>query len=398
MTETTLPTVTLKRGKSRFVCAGHPWIFSGAIASERGDVKRHDRVQVLDHEGRALGVGLRSPRSQIRVRMLATALADGITQTSLAAHLRALQRRRAWMGLPAPDTNAYRLCNSEGDGAPGLIVDVFDQLVVMQLTTLPMVRRRAIIVAALAEVFPEAAIRETAASEAIAALEGFERVEQWHTEGPPEVVQLTEHGVRFEIETSEFQKTGHFLDMRPHRRWVAERAAGKSVLDAYSYTGGFGLHAGLAGASRVVCVDGSATAIARVQRNAEINGLSVVEAHTSRVEEFLRAAQAREERFDIVVLDPPKLAPKRAAVDKALRHYESLLVEGARVLAPDGVLCITSCSGHIGLPELERALADASLRSGRHAQIIYTGHQGPDHPYPAAMPEGRYATFIGTIA
>jgi 23S rRNA (cytosine1962-C5)-methyltransferase len=204
--------------------------------------------------------------------------------------------------------------------------------------------------------------------------------------------------VRFGIDTAQFQKTGHFADMRPHRRWIAQLARGKSVLDAYSYTGGFGLYAACAGATRVVSVDSSAQATARVTLNAALNEVSDrVEVVTSKVDDYLRSAYDKGQRFDIIVLDPPKLAPSRQAAAKALKVYDALVIQASRLLTPDGLLCVTSCSEAIGLSELERVMGACAERTGRVFDAVYVGAQGVDHPWPASMPEGRYATFLGCV-
>lgn len=398
------PVITLKPGKARPVRAGHPWIFSGAIDAVRGDVRALPCVQVHDDQGQPLGAGLYSPSSQIRVRMLHAAPADHAGQLDAPFFVQALtrlRRRRALFGLPAADTTAYRLVNSEGDGLPGLCVDVFGPLIVFQISTWPMSLLREAIVAALREVFKEVeglAIRETGAPAGIAKIEGFEPEERWWGDAAPERVVFVEHGVRFSIDTAQFQKTGHFADMRPHRRWVAELARGKSVLDAYSYTGGFGLFAARAGAARVVSVDSSAPAIARVLENAALNEVTDrVTGVVAKVDDYLRSAYDKGVRFDIIVLDPPKLAPSRAAAAKALKVYEALVIQAARILEPDGLLCVTSCSEAIGLTELERVMGACAERTGRVFDAVYVGAQGTDHPWPASMPEGRYATFLGCV-
>jgi 23S rRNA (cytosine1962-C5)-methyltransferase len=398
------PVITLKPGKARPVRAGHPWIFSGAIHAVRGDVRALPCVQIHDDQGQSLGCGLYSPSSQIRVRMLHAAPAGYEGQLDAALLTRALvrlRRCRLLFGLPSAQTSAYRLVNSEGDGLPGLCVDVFGKLIVFQVSTLPMFQAREQIVAALRSAFAEVeglAIRETGAPAGIAKIEGFEPEERWWGDAAPERVVFSECGVRFGIDTAQFQKTGHFADMRPHRRWVGQLSAGKAVLDAYSYTGGFGLFAALGGARKVVSVDSSAQATQRVVENAALNEVSDrVEAVTAKVDDYLRSAHDRGKRFDIIVLDPPKLAPSRQAAPKALKVYEAIAIQAARLLEPDGLLCITSCSEAIGLTELERVMGACAERTGRVFDAVYMGAQGEDHPWPASMPEGRYATFLGCV-
>ena len=382
--------VHLKRGKAGPVRAGHPWVFSGSIARVDGD-DASDVVTVVADRGDRLGVGLWSGSSSIRVRMLGDIhhFDDG----QLSARLEHAVKRRASLRI-TEGTEVYRLVNSEGDGLPGLSVDVFgDGLVTFLASTLPMFNRRNEIAAALRARFPNAAVLERPAASAIANLEGFSASEQWHTDALTEPIEVLEHGVKYAIDPKAMQKTGHYADMREQRRWVGALSSGRRVLDAYSYTGGFALHAALGGASRVVAVDSSGPAIEGVRRNAAANSVDV-EAHASDTGDYLRSAFDRGERFDIVVLDPPKLAPRRKHVAKALKVYESLAVQAGRLVDAGGLLCIGSCSEAIGAEELGRVFSAVTARLSRPTHVVHVGGQPADHPYPAAMPEGRYLTFV----
>lgn len=400
------PRVVLDTGKSTFVEHGHPWIFSGAIDRTEAVDNETDAVEVLSgQDGRSLGWGLYSPYSQIRVRMVdADDGFDGVLDVDFfARRIAAAIARRQALGLPGAKTTGYRLVNSEGDGIPGLIVDVYSELVVVQLTTRPLVRHRDAVVEALGRLLMDdfgdrLAVRETSAPRAICGKEGFDPFDGWHTDHQPEQVEFVEHGVRFAIDTDDFQKTGHFADMREHRIWVASHARGKRVLDAYSYTGGFGLHAAVAGAAEVVCVDSSQSAIDRATHNAQLNAVGErVEAVCQKADDFLRSAYDRGQRFDIVVLDPPKLAPRSRDRNKALKVYRSMVIQATRVLADGGMLCVGSCSGAIGPEELERTLGAAVSRTGRRLYVVRVGKQAPDHPHPASTPEADYLTFIAAM-
>lgn len=394
-----LPTVTLHPKKERPAKSGHPWVFSGAIRHADPEAAQRTLVRVLGSGGDLIGHGLYSPQSKIRVRLVHTdaAFAQELDAAFFERALMRARQRRVMLGLEDV-TDAYRLVNSDGDGLPGLTVDVLGQLVVMQVTTFPMFLRREAIVAGLRAVYPEHALLEIPAPSRMAGFEGFEGRRRWWTDEHPERVVLTEHGVRFTIETENFQKTGHYADMRPHRAWIGQRSRGRRVLDAYAYSGGFGLHAALGGASGVVSVDSSGQAVARITENAELNGVpELVTPVKSKVDDYLRSGFDRGERFDVIVLDPPKLAPNRHAAKKALGVYEAITVQAARILAPGGLLCVTSCSEAIGRVELERVLGRVTQRLGRPFSTVYVGVQGPDHPYPAAMPEGQYATFLGAV-
>lgn len=386
-------TVHLKRGKSGPIKAGHPWVFSGSIHRVDGE-HDGDVVQVVGDRGDRLGLGLYSENSSIRVRMLGD-ISD-FNDTILNARLAAALRRRETLGVSAL-SDVYRVVNSEGDDLPGLSVDRFgENLITFLPSTLPMFRRREQIARALADLFVGAAVLERPAPPAIANLEGFTPVETWHGQPPSAPVICSEDGVRYVIDTSEpgaMQKTGHYADMREHRVWIGELAAGRRVLDAYSYTGGFALHSAVMGATRVVAVDSSPSAIAGVQANASENAVTI-ETHVSDTGDYLRSAFDRGERFDIVVLDPPKLAPRRKHVGKAMKVYEAIAVQAARLVDAHGVLAIGSCSEAIGPDELGRVFASVTQRLGRATHVVKTGGPPADHPYPAAMPEGRYLTFV----
>ena len=383
-----MTSVVLKPGKSRPVLCGHPWIFSGAIARvvDEGD----DFVEVIDEHGRSLGHGLLSEHSEIRVRMLGSDHTE-LTEREFASSITAAHSRRTMLGLTGAH-DAFRLVNSEGDGLPGLVVDHLGKMLTVQITTAPMARRQNDIFAALRWVFPSHSILRIPPPTFIAAKEQFDFVFGWEGEPGPDVVEVIEKGVRFLIPTAQVQKTGHYADMRIHREWVGSIAEGKRVLDAYSYSGGFGLHASAGGASHVACVDSSEAACAAVRANADANSADV-EVVCSKVDDFLRSASDRGHRYDIVVLDPPKLAPSRKHVSGALKVYESLTLQALRLIE-HGLICLGSCSEAIGLPELERVLGAAQARSGRRLSVVYTGTQSPDHPYPAAMSEARYLTFV----
>lgn len=391
-----LPVAKLKSGKSRFVECGHPWIFSGAI--DKDDESEEDVRRVVNARGDQLGFALRSPRSDIRLRMCAFADENGLEIDQLRAGIRSAMKVRQTLGLPDARTTVYRLLNSEGDGLPGLIIDIFEKIAVVQLTTKPMHDRRDRIAAALTAEMPELeGIVAAPAPQYIAQKEGFEPDVTPIAGVPGATSDVVEHGVRFEIDWNDFQKTGHYTDMREHRRWIAEHARGKRVLDAFSYTGGFGLASAALGATQVVCVDSSRHAIDRVARNAQNNDFSNVEGVVSRVDDYLRSAYDRGLKFDIVVLDPPKLAPSRKHQKKALKVYESLVIQASRLVPDSGVIAVGSCSQAIGRAELERTLGSARARDGRDFRVVRCGVQASDHPYPAAMEEALYLTFVAAV-
>ena len=393
------PTVKLKRKRVWPIKCGHPWIFSGAVASTEGVDEATDQVVVVDDQGDVIGHGLFSANSQIRVRLYERTDTGELEPPGVSFFAERIQRavvRRAILGLPGEQTTGYRLINSEGDGLPGAVVDRWEDLVAMQLTTAFMDRHRETFVSALQqELGADVAILEVAAPAAMARQEGFAPTSGWRGEGRREQVIFRENGVIFEVDAEAFQKTGHYADMRVHRRWLARRCGGKEVFDGYCYTGGFGLSAACAGASRVVCVDSSAAALKALHRNAELNEVQhLVEAREAKVDDTLRSAYDRGERFDVIILDPPKLAPRKEHKKKALKVYEALTIQALRVLKPQGIIAVGSCSQAIGPEELERVLGTCCGRDGLWTDVIYRGTQAPDHPVPAGMREGRYLSLV----
>jgi len=262
----------------------------------------------------------------------------------------------------------------------------------VQITTAPMFRRFAVIAEALRRVFPSHHVLRIPPPEFVATKERFSVEFGWEGAAGPDEVEVNEGQVKFVIPTDRMQKTGHYADMRIHREWVSRISKNKRVLDAYSYSGGFGLHAAAGGAAEVVCVDSSADACDAVRRNAQINEFEI-HAQQSKVDDFLRSSFDRGARFDVVILDPPKLAPSKKHTTGALRLYESLAIQAVRIIE-EGVLCVGSCSEAIGLFELERVMSNVQARTGRRLSTIYVGTQSPDHPYPTSMQEGRYLTFL----
>ncbi len=394
-----MPSITLKKNRVRPIACGHPWIFSGAIYKSEGLDDQCDQVLVKGPGGEVMGHGFYSPKSEIRVRLYERTDRTELEPIDVAFFKKRIEGavdRRARLGLPGEKTTGFRLINSEGDGLPGVTVDKWGDLVVFQLTTRAPAKHGEQFARALAEVFGQGtAIFQAEAPRAMADREGIPVESGWHGDQKPEYVEFLENGLTFQVHTEDFQKTGHYADMRLHRRWFAEHCRGRRVLDAYSYTGAFGLLAALEGAQAVTCVDSSAPALERLAKNAELNGIAHrVEAVESKVDDFLRSAYDRELKFDAIVLDPPKLAPRKKHVKKALKLYRSLTLQALRLLEPGGIIALGSCSEAIGPDELERVFANCCARDELSIDTIYRGTQSPDHPVPSAMPEGRYLSFI----
>jgi 23S rRNA (cytosine1962-C5)-methyltransferase len=386
----TLPRVTLKPGHVQPVWAGHPWVYAQAVERVEGGARAGDEVAVTDPRGHFLGRGFYSPASAIAVRVLTRdpdRPVDG--RFFREAIARARDHRRA-LHLPSDETNAYRLVHAEGDGLPGLIVDMFDDVCVVQSTTLGMKLRDALWLEALREVVgPRAIVDRTPLSAGKA--EGF-RVEHGVLRGDQGVsaLRFRERGLRFEVPPELGQKTGFYFDQRPLRARVEQLARGRRVLDAYAFVGTFSLAAARGGAADVLAVDESAIALDVAARVARDNGLDA-RVRYSREDAAAALAQAgREGGYDLVVCDPPKLVPTRAARDAGLGAYRRLAGLAAGATRPGGLLIFCSCSASVGLDDLVRALALGARDVNLSATVIERHFQGADHPVPAAFPEGLY--------
>lgn len=383
--------VRLKAGNVQPVWAGHPWVYKQAIAEVLGAPAPGASVDVLDPKGRFLGRGFWSPKSALPVR-IATTRQDEILDTAWLN--RRIEEAYAWrkkrLELPRSDTTGYRLIHAEGDGLPGLIVDMFDDVASVQFLTIGMKERQDDILAAIARVTKARSILEVPNEKAqvhediTAAL---------RTVRGPEVSELkfTERGFRYEIAAVGVQKTGFYFDQRENRAQVEQWSSGAKVLDAFSFVGAFGLAAARGGAKHVTSVDSSATAVAIGAQNAERAGLgdqmSFVRADVRRM---LTDAVAKREKFDVVILDPPKLVPTTKHLEAGQRAYRKLNSEGLRLVEPGGLFVTCSCSAAMHDDMFLRTISLAAADAGRQVVVLELRSQGPDHPVPVAFPEGRY--------
>jgi 23S rRNA (cytosine1962-C5)-methyltransferase len=377
--------VVLRKGRARPLWFGHPWVYANAIDRIEGEAAPGDGVSLVDHDGRLIGRGFYNPRSQIPARLAppAPAALDAAFFRGRVARARGL---RARLGLPSPATDVYRLVNSEGDDLPGLVVDVYGDAVVVQLTTLGMSERRAAIFDALeGELSPKTIFEVSAA--AYADLEGFAAASRVARGVSRASVSGVEDGIRLEIEPLSGQKTGMFIDQRETRMRVGTLARGARVLDCYAYAGGFGLQAARGGARSVTAVDSSARAVARVEAHAAANGVTI-EVVENDVFRFLETATPRS--FDLVVIDPPKFARARKDLEAARKGYERLNALAMQAAAPGAVLVTCSCSQNVDAETFERIVAAGAKQAGRQLQIFERRGAASDHPLPPGFTEGQY--------
>jgi 23S rRNA (cytosine1962-C5)-methyltransferase len=363
-------------------------VFAQAVARVTGDPKPGDEVAVLDPTGRPLGRGFWSPESAIVVRLVTRDAAQAIDDEFFTRRIVGARALRALVSLPAAETTGYRLIHAEGDGLPGLIVDVYGDVLVLQLLTLGMALRRELVVAALVRAFAPRAIVLGASGRGAEATD-LREGDLLYGE-PVERFTFQERGLRFDLPALGTQKTGYYFDQREHRAEVERIAAGRDVLDACSYVGGFSLAAARGGARSVLALDSSAPALANGESLARLNGLSQISFERADVRERFELLAAEQRRFELVILDPPKLVPTVKHIERGRRAYRKLNAQALRLVAEGGVLVTCSCSAALSETEFLRMLAFAAGDAKREVSILRVGKQGPDHPLLPGFAEGSY--------
>ncbi|MCI0639741.1 MAG: class I SAM-dependent rRNA methyltransferase [Gemmataceae bacterium] len=389
-----LPRVILKPKRARPFFGRHPWVFAGAVAEVQGEPADGAVVDLVSHAGNFIARGLYNSRSKIRVRLYSwdseTALDESFFRERLA---RAVALRRDVLGLGGPG-QACRLVFSEADGLSGLAVDQYDRWLVVQFTGLGLAERRDMFAGQLADLLqPEGIYLRT--ERGIGQLEGLELHDGLlRGQVPREPIVIEENGVRFHVLLTEGQKTGFYLDQRDNRQVVAKLARDRRVLDAFCYSGGFGLHAAKAGAAQVLGVDASEPALELARGNARLNELDNITYEKHDVFDKLDALVDAGEQFGMVILDPPKFARAGHAVEEAMRGYRQLQTQAIKLLEPGGKLVVCCCSGLITRDMLHDLLAQLSAEHKRDIQILESRGPAPDHPTAATCPETQYLKCI----
>lgn len=382
--------VRLKKGKEKAVKQMHPWIFSGAIESVKGKPENGEIVTLVDSTGDFLAKGFFNNQSRVAIRLLSWEDVEISEEWWRSKVSKSVKAR-----IPIskfPDTSVYRLVFSEADYLPGLIVDKYGDFLSLQIHNSGIEKVKGIILNELENCVNPKGIFERSDASA-RAHEGLES-SSGLLSGilPPDFVEVKENGIKYLINISEGQKSGFFCDQRVNRRLVAEHAEGKSVLDCFSYSGGFTLNCLQMGADSVTSIDSSALAIDTLKKNIKLNGFdeSKQTSYQADVNKQLRAFRENESQFDIVVLDPPKYAPTRSSLERASRAYKDLNRMGLSLLSSGGLLATFSCSGAVDLNHFKQILAWAALDAGKEIQYIYQFCQPEDHPIRASFPEGEY--------
>ncbi len=386
--------VQLASGKDKPVRQRHPWVFSGAIRETRGNPAPGDVVDVVDDRRNWLARGYYNAKSQIVVRILTWDEAEPIDEAFWVRRLTAAAGLRSALGLTSSkDTTGYRLAFAESDLLPGLIVDRYDDWLSVQFLTLGVDVRRELLTRLLMELFKPAGIVDR--SDPIARRQEGLRTDPGLAAGrePPPELTIAEYGLRFPVDLLGGQKTGFYLDQRENRRMVAAFAADKRVLNAFSFTGAFAVHALKQGAAHVTNVDTSLEALEGAEAALRYNGFdpdTQADAIQGDVFQVLRGFRDEGRQFDLVILDPPKFARSKGELDGALRGYKDINLLAMRLLKPGGFLATFSCSGLVTPDLFQKVVFGASIDAGRTMQVVAHLTQAPDHPLLLTFPEGEY--------
>ena len=385
-------TLHLAKGRDSATRRRHPWLFSGAVSREEGS-SPDGVVEARDATGAFLARGFASPAAPIVARFW-TFEDRPLDADFVSGRVRdAIDLRRRFV---PPETDGYRVVNAEGDFLPGLVVDRFGEVLAVQATTEGTDRARPLWLPPLLEVFSGATVVQKNNLPSRKGEELLLQDELLAGDAMPERAPFLEHGLSFVAEVAAGQKTGFFLDQRENRRLVRSLAAGRSLLNLFSYSGAFGVAALAGGATRVVHVDVSGAALELALENHQRNG-QPVEGAESRVEtreadvfDDLRTRALAGERWDFIVTDPPAFAKRKADVDKACRGYKDINRLAFQLLAPGGLLLACSCSGRISPDLFQKVIFSAALDARRPARLLERRGAGPDHPVSIDCPEGDY--------
>ncbi len=386
--------VNLKKNEGRTVNAGGLWVYDNEIESTAGAFADGDLVIVKANNGFALGVGFINRHSKITVRLLTRNPDEVIDEAFFEKRVRDCWEYRK----KTVDTSSCRLVFGEADMFPGLVIDKFSDVLVMQSLALGIDRYKVLIADLCKKVLGEDGITIRGVYERsdakVRELEGLERVKGFIGPAFDTKVQITENGVKYFVDVEDGQKTGFFLDQKYNRLAIQKLCKGARVLDCFTHTGSFALNAGIAGAREVTGVDASETAVLQARENAEINGLSdVVKFECADVLDLLPKLNAAGERYDVVILDPPAFTKSRDSVKKAVKGYREINMQGLKLVQPGGFLCTCSCS-HFMTPDLfGETIAQAAKSVHKRLRQVEFRTQAPDHPIVWGADESYYLKF-----
>lgn len=390
--KTNLVEIQLKKGREKSLQQRHPWIFSGAIEKVNGKPQAGDLVQLVDSDGRYAATAYYNAQSQIQARILTWA-EETIDETFWRKALQRAFVLRQSLALE-PLTNAYRLVNAEADGLPGLVVDKYGDYLVMQCLTAGIDCRKEMLSKLLVELLQPRGIVERS-DVSVRRKEGLKPFSGvlWG-EKPEGMLEILENGHRFGVDLLEGQKTGFYLDQRTNRTAVAQAAfcAGKEILNAFCYTGGFSIYAAAHNPAQIINLDSSQKALEEAENNLARNGLERAQDEYIMGDAFqvLRYYQEAGRQFDTIIIDPPKFATNQGDINKACRGYQDLNRIALRLLRPGGTLATFSCSGLVSAELFRKVIFSAGVEAQRDVQVLAQLTQAPDHPFLLAFPESYY--------
>ena len=381
--------VYLHQTKQGAIRRGHPWIFPKAIIRQTGPVSTGELVAVKDAKDELIGIGVYNEHSLYRVRMLSYAFEamDATSLEHIVSHrLSQAIRLRESVHLPNPQTTAYRLFNSEGDGLSGLTIDRFENVCVVASSAFWVEAHKDIILQCLRCELPDDKVVWLPQAKPLSQ-DGWKHAEKEVQKG---YIQVLEEGVRFEVDYCAGQKTGLFLDQRDNHHRIGALAKGKRVLDLYTYTGGFALHAAMGGAKAVTAVDSSGDAIVRARRNAELNHTDCITFVEADARDYLTKAG----EYDLVILDPPKLVPSHHHLERAKNYYRFLHCEVFKYMRPGALLLTCNCSAALSPQAFHELVSAQAVQVSKLVRTL--GIYGPSlcHPTLSAFPEGNYLTAV----
>ncbi len=375
--------VKLTKGEDRLVREGHIWIYRNQISSLGEGVAPGDLVEVLDSTGKRIGVGAANPKSQIAVRMLSIGASSEFNREIFEQRIRiALERRKHLF------CDARRLINGEGDLIPGLIVDQYRDIIVIQTQAAFWEKRIDLVVDAIKTLINPSVIVVKNDSKARLA-EGLERYTRVALGEIGANVLINEHDAQIEVDVINGQKTGFYIDQRLNRLLVLPFVKGRKVLDCFCYTGCWSILCAKAGAEKVTGIDCSESAISLARANAIRNNVEIEFMVGDVFDELLRFAE-RKSKFDLIILDPPSLAARRSELRGAIKGFKHLNRIALGLLEPDGILVTCSCSHHLTEPIFDRLIEESALLARRRASLILRGCQPEDHPSLIGLPETSY--------
>ncbi|MDD2403117.1 MAG: class I SAM-dependent methyltransferase [Victivallaceae bacterium] len=384
--------IILKPGREKSLIRRHPWIFSGAVGKIVGKPESGETIQIFSAGGSFFAVGAWSPHSQISVRVWSFENLP-IDRSFFISRIKdAIAARVAMFSGCETRLNACRLIAAESDGLPGVIADRYGDYIICQFLSAGAEAYRETIIDALQEICSPAGIYERS-DVSVRQKEGLsERAGILCGDAPPEVIEIVENGIKYAVNVRSGHKTGFYLDQRDNRRAVAVNAANRTVLNCFSYTGGFGTAAAVHGATHVTNLDSSQDALAMSDKNMRLNGIDKKQYSNIEGDAFkvLRELRAQGQKFDLIILDPPKFIESQQQLFRGCRGYKDINILGLQLLNPGGLLFTFSCSGLMEPMLFQKIVADAALDAKREALIVGWLVQAPDHAVSMNFPEGFY--------